>query len=128
MNLSRRVKLVVDFAIASWERDNIPNIAKTSYEEDHKVKPQSETRVLHSSISSKIKVPFILLAWQAQLVNSAIQCTNKKELFHVSTKKNRHHSSTVMTQTATYTKKQLIYHEFAFVYNVQKLKNEKKLK
>ena len=63
--------LVVGFAVTSWERDYICNIHKASGEKHHMFKCNTETRVFHSSMSSKIHVPFILFAPYAQFLDPA---------------------------------------------------------
>lgn len=57
-----RVWLVVGFAIASGEGDNISYISQASGKENHKIKLKTESRVLNSSMPAKIQVPFVLLS------------------------------------------------------------------
>lgn len=47
-------RLVVGFATASGKRDCISDISETSSEENHEVKPKTESRMLDRSMPAKI--------------------------------------------------------------------------
>ena len=65
--------LVVGFSKAPWEWDHITNIYYSGSQKNYKVEVQTESSMFDCAISAKIQVPFILLAWQPQFLDSINQ-------------------------------------------------------
>ncbi|KAL8138943.1 hypothetical protein V2J09_004944 [Rumex salicifolius] len=53
----------------SWERNDVIDVGDSGGQKNHSVEPETEPRMLHGSMATKVQIPFILLTCQTQFSN-----------------------------------------------------------